>query len=273
MRILRIESEAEIDGNQLVGALADLGINPSSFEWEFSKLEVGDFHMHFERPAGAGAGVAFSIHPGATHHDPCEHEHEHEHEHGGPPHAHGHPGSGHGPHGHDHGNDNGHAREHPAGTADRDVSARPDYDLGALRGLVKNSNLSDRSKEISLALLTHLEGSAPASPGSRIAGAGEVLSESELSLLAQTVLIAVGVDQLGIDQIEIVQAGDAARGGGRSGVDRQTVSLDPVIAAVQAVLPLGDAPAGLRNVRSGVGLPAAAPAGDGPRVQASLLEG
>lgn len=249
MRILRIESEAEIDGNQLVGALADLGTNPSSFEWEFSQLDVGDFHMHFERPAGTDGGVAFSIHPGATHHGACEHEHEHEH--------------GSSPHGH----------EHPAGTADRDAAARPGYHASALRGLVKKSNLSDRSKEISLALLAQLDASAPAPPVSGTAGEGEALSESELSLLAQTVLIAVGIDQLGIDQVEIVQADHADRGAGRSGVDRRrTVSLDPVVAAVQAVLPLGKAPAGLRNVRSGVGLPAAH-AGGGAPVRASLFEG
>jgi hypothetical protein len=271
MRILRVESEAEIDGNQLVGALADLGVNPSSFEWEFSKLDVGDFHMHFERLAETGAGVAFSIHPGATHHDPCEHEHEHDH--GESPHARGHADSGHGPHDHGHDRDDNHGHEQSAGTAARNAPAHPDYDLGTLRRLVENSELSGRSKEVSLRLLARLEASVPAPPASGIGGAGDGLSESELSLLAQTVLIAVGVDQLGIDQIEIVEANKAERGAGKSGVNRQAVSLDPVIAAVRAVLPLGETPAGLRSVKSGVGLPAEAHAGGSARVQVFLLEG
>ena len=277
MRILRVESEAEIDGNQLVGALADLGVNPSSFEWEFSKLEVGDYHMHFERPAEAEGGVAFSIHPGATHHDRCEHGHGHGHEHCEPDHAHGHPGSGDAPHerdnesGHDH-----HARQHPTGTEEEDRGApgRPALDLDTLRRLVRNSNLSDRSKEISLGLLTQLETFVPAQAGSGMAAEGSVLSESELSLLAQTVLIAVGIDQLRIDQIEIVQTNKPDRGAGRSGADRQTFLLDPVIAALQAVLPWGKAPTGLRSVKSGVGLPAAAHAAvAGACVKVSLFEG
>lgn len=270
MRILRIESEAGIDGNQLVGALADLGVNPSSFEWEFSKLEVGDFHMHFERPAGAGAGVAFSIHPGATHHNTGGHEREHE-QHDGPPHAHGHPGSG-----HDHDDGHGHAHQHPAETAKQNAPAgrRPDYDYDALCRLVENSSLSGRSKEVSLAVIAQLEAFDPAGPGSAGRGVegGAVLSEPELSLLAQTVLIAVGIDQLGIDQIEIVQANEADRGADRSGVDRQAVLLDPVVAAVQRVLHLDGASAGLRNVRSGVGLPAT-PASGGAHVRVALLEG
>ena len=151
--------------------------------------------------------------------------------------------------------------------------AHPGYDLGTLRRLVENSDLSDRSKEISLGLLAQLETSAPAPSASGVAGEGGVLSESELSLLAQTVLIAVGVDQLGISQIEFVEAGKADHGVRRSSVDRQTVSPDPVIAGVRAVLSLGETPAGLRNVRSGVGLPVAAHAGGSGRVHVSLLEG
>jgi len=50
------------------GALADLGITPSTFEWELSKLELGDCHLHFERQTRGGiSGVKFEVHGGATH--------------------------------------------------------------------------------------------------------------------------------------------------------------------------------------------------------------
>lgn len=271
MRTLRVESEAEIDGNQLVGALADLGVSPSSFEWEFSKLEVGDFHMHFERPAEGGTGVAFSIHLGATHHDP------HEHEHAGASGAHGQAGNGRGPHDHDdeHAHDHGHDHHpHSAGTAEGNAPAAGlGYDFDALLTLVENSDLSDRSKEISLGMLAQLATSAPAAPGTGTAGGSNALPEAELSLLAQTVLIAVGVDQLGIDRIEILQAAEAGRRSGSPGVDRPTDSLDPVIAAVQAVLPRGEPPAGLRSVKSGVGLPAETHATGSAAVRVFLFEG
>ncbi|MEI6712490.1 MAG: nickel insertion protein [Verrucomicrobiota bacterium] len=84
-----------------VGALCDLGVKPSTLEWELSKLDLGDFHMHFDRKKrGEIEGVKFSIHAGATHSHDCDHEHEHAHDH------HNHEC------GHDHhGEDCGHAHE------------------------------------------------------------------------------------------------------------------------------------------------------------------
>ena len=70
----------------LVGALVDLGAKPSALEWELSKLDLPDYHLHFERVSVDGrTGVAFSIHAGATHrehdHDEPESSEEHEHHH------------------------------------------------------------------------------------------------------------------------------------------------------------------------------------------------
>jgi hypothetical protein len=70
----------------LVGALVDLGAKPSALEWELSKLDLPDYHLHFERVGLDGrTGVAFSIHAGATHrehdHDEPESSEEHEHHH------------------------------------------------------------------------------------------------------------------------------------------------------------------------------------------------
>ena len=86
MRILYVDCFSGISGDMMVGALADLGINPSTFEWELSKLELGDHHLHFERQTRGGiAGVKFGIHPGATHAetgpDSCPPESHHTHSH------------------------------------------------------------------------------------------------------------------------------------------------------------------------------------------------
>jgi uncharacterized protein (DUF111 family) len=87
-----------------VGALVDLGVLPSTLEWELSKLPIGEFHMHFDRAKRKEIeGVRFTIHEGAVHrpeqdeheeehhdhhhhgekepeHHHAEHEHEHDHE-------------------------------------------------------------------------------------------------------------------------------------------------------------------------------------------------
>jgi len=68
MRILYLDCFSGISGDMTVGALADLGVTPSTFEWELSKLELGDCHLHFERQKRAGiCGVKFDVHSGATH--------------------------------------------------------------------------------------------------------------------------------------------------------------------------------------------------------------
>src|SRR6266481_3844367 len=85
MKVLYLDCFSGISGDMTVGALCDLGVKPSTLEWELSKLEIGDFHMHFERQQRLHVeGVAFSIHAGATHkHDHDEHEHQsHAHSHG-----------------------------------------------------------------------------------------------------------------------------------------------------------------------------------------------
>src|SRR4030088_2858910 len=108
MKVLFLDCFSGISGDMTVGALCDLGVKPSTLEWELSKLEIGDFHMHFEREQRHHLeGVRFSIHEGATHtHEQDEHGHGHSHheEHG---HEHGHePAHAHAAalaHDHDHG--------------------------------------------------------------------------------------------------------------------------------------------------------------------------
>ena len=96
MKVLFLDCFSGISGDMTVGALVDLGVKPSTLEWELTKLDIGDFHMHFERQKRQNVeGVKFGIHEGATHthqqdepheHGPgCAHDHGPEHE----PHPHG----------------------------------------------------------------------------------------------------------------------------------------------------------------------------------------
>jgi uncharacterized protein (DUF111 family) len=109
MKIIYLDCFSGISGDMMVGALCDLGVKPSALEWELSKLEIGDFHMHFERKQRQNIeGVKFTIHEGATHtHDQEEgHDHEHGHEH---LHAHGDCC------GHDHHHESSKGESHPEG--------------------------------------------------------------------------------------------------------------------------------------------------------------
>jgi pyridinium-3,5-bisthiocarboxylic acid mononucleotide nickel chelatase len=68
MQILYLDCFSGISGDMTVGALADLGVNPSTLEWELSKIDLGDCHLHFERQTRGGiAGVKFDVHAGALH--------------------------------------------------------------------------------------------------------------------------------------------------------------------------------------------------------------
>jgi pyridinium-3,5-bisthiocarboxylic acid mononucleotide nickel chelatase len=79
MRIIWLDCRSEFTGEALVGALADLGVSPSTFEWELSGVEIGDHHLHFDRAEIQGVrGVHFGVHGGLLH---VDHEHAAEHHH------------------------------------------------------------------------------------------------------------------------------------------------------------------------------------------------
>jgi hypothetical protein len=81
MRIIWLDCRSEFTGEALVGALADLGVSPSTFEWELSGIELGDHHLHFNREEIRGVrGVNFGVHGGILHVDhshTAEHHHDH----------------------------------------------------------------------------------------------------------------------------------------------------------------------------------------------------
>src|SRR5471032_159120 len=98
MKVLYLDCISGISGDMTVSALTDLGVKPSAFEWELAKLDIGDFHMHFERKKRQNIeGVKFGIHEGSEHtHEQDEHTHDEEHHH----------------HGHEHEHEHEHAHEH-----------------------------------------------------------------------------------------------------------------------------------------------------------------
>lgn len=117
MRVLFLDCASGISGDMTVGALCDLGVKPSTLEWELSKLEIGDFHMHFVRESRHSVeGVHFSIHEGAVHvhaegTQKCSHEHPHSHGDGhSHSHEHSHEGQEHDECCHDHSHE-GHSHE------------------------------------------------------------------------------------------------------------------------------------------------------------------
>ena len=81
MRIIWLDCRSEFTGEALVAALADLGVSPSTFEWELSAIEIGDHHLHFDRLERQGVrGVHFGVHEGISHVDhghSAGHQHDH----------------------------------------------------------------------------------------------------------------------------------------------------------------------------------------------------
>src|SRR3982074_3194429 len=109
MRILYVDCFSGISGDMMVGALAEVGVTPSTFEWELSKMDLGDFHLHFERQTRCGiAGIKFDVYSGSIHVEGLPHSHHqdeahHEpHDHTSLQEKHPHGGSTHGHH-HEHG--------------------------------------------------------------------------------------------------------------------------------------------------------------------------
>ena len=183
-----------------VGALTDLGVPPSTFEWELSKVDLGDFHMHFERQTRKNVvGVKFGIHEGTTHtheqdephaHDhthgeTCDHDHDHDHEH---KHDHGHEHE----HSHDHGHEHVHGRNH------REI-----------RALIEASTLSDFVKEKSLAIFQRIavaEGKIHGQPPEDVT----FHEVGALDSIADILLTCVGIEALGVEQVLVSKLFDGS---------------------------------------------------------------
>lgn len=194
MRVLFLDCISGISGDMTVGALCDLGVKPSAFEWELSKLDLGDFHMHFERQQRkAIEGIKFGIHEGATHrHDqdaPCacaDHDHAHE------PHHHEH-----GEHGHVHDHEHGHPHHHH-----EEEEHAHGRSYAQIRALLEASDLSDFVKTHALSIFHRIavaEGKIHGKPPEEV-GFHEV---GALDSIADIVLACAGIEALGVDEVRV----------------------------------------------------------------------
>lgn len=199
MKVLYLDCFSGISGDMMVGALTDLGVQPSTFEWELSKVELGDFHMHFERQSRQNVvGIKFGIHEGSTHtHDQDEPE-EHTHDHACEEHVHGpgcHQEHAHEPH--DHG-DEPHHHEHVHGRSHREI-----------RELIAASTLSDFVKEKSLAIFQRIavaegkiHGMTPEDVTFHEVGA--------LDSIADIICACVGIEALGVEEVIVSKLFDGS---------------------------------------------------------------
>src|SRR6266446_4268168 len=197
MRILYVDCFSGISGDMMVGALADLGVTPSTFEWELSKIELGDFHLHFERQARRRiAGIKFDVHSGLTHVETTQHSHDEAHraeqslekdEH---PHKCAH-------HDHDHRHDH-----HESDKADQSPAHTHSEgtQLPEIRDLIQKSDLSDFVKRHSLSIFQRIGEAEAKTHGIPI----EQVHFHEIGALdsiVDIVLATVGIESLRIERV------------------------------------------------------------------------
>ena len=220
MRVLFLDCISGISGDMTVGALCDLGVKPSTFEWELSKLELGDFHMHFERQQRQGIeGVKFGIHEGATHRPeqdaPCgcgghhqeqdshpepSHDHECCHHHHEEEHAHGHEHEHHCEHGHEH-HEYGHCEHHEHGHEHEEEHAHG-RSHAQIRALIEGSELSAFVKAHALSIFHRIavaEGKIHGKPPEEVT----FHEVGALDSIADIICACVGIEQLGIDEVRV----------------------------------------------------------------------
>jgi uncharacterized protein (DUF111 family) len=213
MRVLFLDCFSGISGDMTVGALCDLGVKPSTLEWELAKLDIGDFHMHFERASrGSIEGVKFSIHEGAVHtHDQDDnahehdhghtHEHEHEHSHGAESHshAHSHADHDHGDEDHDHHDCSTHGHgphDHAHGRNHREI-----------RALIEASDLSSFVKQHALGIFQRIavaEGKIHGQPPEDVT----FHEVGALDSIADIICACIGIEALGVEKVLVSQLHD-----------------------------------------------------------------
>ncbi len=215
MKALYFDCISGISGDMTVGALIDLGVKPTTLEWELSKLGVGDFHMHFDRAKRKEIeGVKFTIHEGATHtpdqdehgekeHAHHEHEHCHEHEHGhGEEHEHHeHPHEHEHDHGHEHGeHEHAHEHDHECCGHDHEHEHTHGRSHAEIRGLIEQSQLSEFVKRRALAIFQRIavaEGKIHGVPVEDV----HFHEVGALDSIADIVLTCIGIEALGVEKI------------------------------------------------------------------------
>ena len=204
MKTLFLDCFSGISGDMTVGALVDLGVKPSTLEWELSKLDLGDFHMHFAREQRQQIeGVKFGIHEGATHthaQDEPAHEHQHccghDHDHGPAHHEHTEP---------DHSHAHEHAHDHDQGTEVHDHEHEHHHHAhgrshGQIRALIEASELSPFVKKHALGIFQRIavaEGKIHGMPSADVT----FHEVGALDSIADIVCACVGLEALGVEKV------------------------------------------------------------------------
>lgn len=181
MRILFLDCFSGISGDMTVGALCDLGVKPSTFEWELAKLAIGDFHLHFERGKRQNVeGVKFGVHEGAVHVHAAEEEPGHDHGH------HHHQADADHTHGHEH-----HHHEHEHGRS-----------YAEIRALLEASDLSVFVKAHALSIFHRVAVAEAKIHGTKVEDIGfhEV---GALDSIADIVCACVGIEELGVEKVYV----------------------------------------------------------------------
>jgi pyridinium-3,5-bisthiocarboxylic acid mononucleotide nickel chelatase len=193
MRILYLDCFSGISGDMTVGALCDLGVKPSTFEWELSKLQIGEFHMHFERAQRKNIeGVRFNIHSGATHAGEEAAGHEHAHEHG----THAHEG-----HSHEHApadDEHHHHDEHDH--EDHDQAHAHGRNHREIRALIEASDLSLFVKRHALGIFQRIaqaEGKIHGMPAAEV----HFHEVGALDSIADIISACAGLESLGVEKV------------------------------------------------------------------------
>ena len=206
MKTLFLDCFSGISGDMTVGALVDLGVKPSTLEWELSKLDLGDFHMHFAREQRQQIeGVKFGIHEGATHtHAQDEPAHEHQHC-CGHDHDHDHGPAHHEPAEPDHSHAHEHAHDHDQGTEVHDHEHKHHHHShgrshGQIRALIEASELSPFVKKHALGIFQRIavaEGKIHGMPSEDVT----FHEVGALDSIADIVCACVGLEALGVEKV------------------------------------------------------------------------
>ena len=195
-----------ISGDMFVGALTDLGVAPSVFEWELTKIGLEDHHLHFERQQRKGiAGVKFGVHAGAVHvhseHEHHEdHDHQHEHDHEDRHHHHDH---------HEH-HEHGDSPDKPSPEHTTDEQELVPTDHRTYRDIVQlidESDLSDFTKKHSLGVFRRLAVAEAKIHGCSIDDV-RFHEVGALDSIVDIVLACVGIESLGVAEIHFSQLVD-----------------------------------------------------------------
>ncbi|HYY28279.1 MAG TPA: nickel pincer cofactor biosynthesis protein LarC [Chthoniobacterales bacterium] len=199
MQILYLDCFSGISGDMTVGALADLGVNPSTFEWELSKIDLGDCHLHFERQTRGGiAGMKFDVHAGALHisnqdqspdalasHNHNEHDEKSEDKHDGDYAL------------HHHSHEYGENLQNSRNSKHQSERARG---VAEIRRLIRNSELSDFVKEHAISIFERI-GEAEAKVHGASLDDVQFHEVGALDSIVDVVLTCVGIEALKVERI------------------------------------------------------------------------